>query len=681
MRILCSACACLCPIAIAATVLASWAAASEQVQTSFTVDANTTALYLFREGTGTTVHHEPTTQATQTPDATLNGANWTTGRQYYAVATDAGYMTIPDSTTQRPSTAITVEIWVKLDEPDGDVVVKEQVFFFRLGSTVTCSLAVGSSSWTTFVGTLPIPTRQWTHLAITFDSTTHVASIYVNGVLDTTYTCPSGTLNQATSTVWVGRNDYNSGSAVCGKIDSLRISKVARKFLPLPSPTPTPIPVGNLVPNGDFEMGLTGWRGDNYGDVNLMWETTGGAFSGQKCLHTLSSARTDFSALLGGGTPSGVYSRPIPARPGRQYTLSLQLKTSSGTYSPRVEIEGLGSSISDVSPFPIYPTVGTSWTQATQTFVLPSNFAPPNICVHIGYPSSGDFYVDDVRLICGGGPINLALKDMISVGPAAALPPGNVCTTGSSSPITLNIVNTDTVAHNVTVQPTITDWQGLSISGVPSLGTFSVPANGVTTVSYTMDTTHRGSCRLGFNLTSEGQTWHQSAEVQYAMVVNMQGVGNAATSIFAMNMHLDREPSDHLVRETQVLAQCGVKWIRAWWGWGMCENPEGTYSFTEYDRQYNAINGAQMNVMPVLLPLLSPVRALVGRFGVHRSAAAVLVDDERVGLVLRQGGATLCGQSESLRDLERAAERQQRGHYGFDLHSNSDCGLTKHPRL
>ncbi len=202
-----------------------------------------------------------------------------------------------------------------------------------------------------------------------------------------------------------------------------------------------------------------------------------------------------------------------------------------------------------MSPFPIYPTAGTSWTQATQTFVLPSNFAPPNICVHISYPSSGDLYVDDVRLICGGGPINLALKDMISVGPAAALPPGNVCTTGSSSPITLNIVNTDTVAHNVTVQPTITDWQGLSISGVPSLGTFSVPANGVTTVSYTMDTTHRGSCRLGFDLTSEGQTWHQLGEVQYAMVVNMQGVGNAATSIFAMNMHLEREPSDHFARD------------------------------------------------------------------------------------------------------------------------------------
>ena len=494
---------------------------------------------------------------------------------------------------------------MNLNQPGGDLIVKEQAFFFRLGSTITAYFAVGSSSWTSFTGSLPIPSGQWTHLAITFDSTSHIGSIYVNGVLDTTMTMPTGTLNQATSTIWIGRNDYNSGSAVNGKIDSFRISKVARQFLPLyPTSPGVPTPPGNLVPNGDFEMGLIGWRGDNYGDVNLMWETTGGAASGQKCLHSLSSARTDFATLLpaDGGSPCGVYSRPIPTHPGRKYTLSMRLKAGSSSLTPRIEVNSLGTSISAVSPFPQYPTANTgSWSTFTQAFTLSSTLTAPNMCVHISYPSSSDLYVDDVRLIASDGPNVLALKDKISVGPASTLPAGNVFTTGTASPITLNITNTDTVAHTVTVQPTITDWEGTRATGVPSLGSFTVPAGGVKTTTYTMDATHRGSCVLGFDLTSEGQTWHQLGEMQYAMVVNMQGVGSAATSIFGMNMHMEREPSDHLARETQVLAQCGVKWIRAWWGWGMCENPEGTYSFTEYDRQYNAVSGAQMSVMSILL--------------------------------------------------------------------------------
>ena len=122
----------------------------------------------------------------------------------------------------------------------------------------------------------------------------------------------------------------------------------------------------------------------------------------------------------------------------------------------------------------------------------------------------------------------------------------------------------------MTVQPTITDWEETSVSGIPSLGTVTVPAGGVKTPTYNIDTTRRGTFRLGFNLTSEGQTWHQLAEMKYAVVVNMQNVGNPDTSIFGMNTHMERDPTPHLAREMQVFAMCGMKWIRAWWGWGMC---------------------------------------------------------------------------------------------------------------
>ena len=228
------------------------------------------------------------------------------------------------------------------------------------------------------------------------------------------------------------------------------------------------------------------------------------------------------------------------------------------------------------------------------------------MCVSLGYPSSGaQLYVDDVRLIAGDGPAILALKDKITVGPWSGLPVGNVFVAGATSPITLNVVNTDTVSHAITVQPTITDWQEQLVSGVPSLGAVTVPAAGVKTLTYNIDTTRRGTFRLGFNLTSEGETWHQSAEMKYAVIVSMQSVGNPDTSIFAMNTHMEREPTSHLIREMQVFSMCGVKWIRAWWGWGMCQKaapPPDVYVWTEYDRQYNSVtSGTGIRIMPVLL--------------------------------------------------------------------------------
>jgi hypothetical protein len=610
-----SVCVCSCSVAIAAAMLATQAAA-EPVQTAFTVDANTTALYLFKEGTGTT----SVCEKAGVPAATfVSGAAWVPGRQYFAVATDSGYMTVADNAALRPVTAITVEAWVKLQRPAGDLIVKEQCYFFRIGSTIMADFAVGGTKWTTMNGNLPVPTGQWTHLAITFNSVTHTGCIYINGVLDTTTTFATGTMNPSTSTLWLGRNDYDSGSNVDGKIDSIRISNIARVFTPLyPTPPEPPTPKGNLVPNGDFEIGLTGWRGDTYGDINLVWETTSGAATGQKCVHSIAGANPQ----------AGLYSRPIPAHPGRHYTFSGQfMSTTSSSYSPRFEVLGIGSGAGFVSYGPSdplyipgmqnYPTAPAgSWRQTTYSFTLPTNFTSPSLCVHIGYPSSGNICVDDVRLIATDGMTALALKDKIAVG-LQSLPVGNLYTytPNATTATTLIISNTDTVAHNVTVQPTITDWQENPVSGQPSLGTFSVPAGSAITATYGMNTALRGTFRLGFDLTSEGQTWHQSAEAKYAVFVNMQNVGNPDTSMFGMNTHMEREPTAHLAREMQVLSKCGVKWVRAWWGWGMCENPMNTYNWTEYDRQYSTVTtGTGIRIMPILLRYDTKEITAVGTF-------------------------------------------------------------------
>ena len=82
----------------------------------------------------------------------------------------------------------------------------------------------------------------------------------------------------------------------------------------------------------------------------------------------------------------------------------------------------------------------------------------------------------------------------------------------------------------------------------------------------------------------------------------MQNVGNADNSMFGMNTHMEGSPTPHLTEDVQVLSQCGVKWIRAWWGWGMCEATQGTFDFTEFDRQFNTTTtGTGMRIMPILL--------------------------------------------------------------------------------
>ena len=69
MAILRSIYVCSCSLVIVAAMLATQAAA-EAVQTSLTVDANTTALYLFKEGTGTSSACEEA----GVPAAVFNGA-------------------------------------------------------------------------------------------------------------------------------------------------------------------------------------------------------------------------------------------------------------------------------------------------------------------------------------------------------------------------------------------------------------------------------------------------------------------------------------------------------------------------------------------------------------------------------------------------------------------------------
>ncbi len=578
-----------CSPIIAAGMLAAGAAA-QSVPASLDADAATVGLWRFQEGEGNT-----SACAVKGPAATLHGATWVPGREGFALATGSGYVTIPDAPELRPKDALTVEVWVKLARLGGDLICKNQDYLFRLEGTLRVSLGI-DGMWREFSGNKAVPIGRWTHLAVTYDAATRTAAIYVDGALDVKREIKgltTGQLDQSTAELRLGRNDWNPlSSVVDGKIASLRVSNVARTFEPSAAAVhEAAAPKGNLVPNGDFALGMLGWRLDGEGDANLVWgATTQDPASGLCCLHNLPDSEIKLDLL----------SRPIPVSPGTHYTFSARMK-SDAERTVRVTIEGCGVSGRAVAlqPFPLNPKLNTRWTQVSQSFTLPADFVAPSLCIRFQNPGSGQVWVEEARLVVGDGKEAPILQDKIAVGPKTA-PVGNLYFAGQPAPFVLNVVNRDNQAHRVAVQAYVTDWEHAQ-SPATTIGTVEVPARSVKELTYPLDTGRKGTFRLGFELSADGQSWRQSTEFKYAVVVPLKGVGDADGSIFAMNTHMDREPTPHLVRNTEVLSQCGVKWIRAWWGWGMCEKIQGQFDWTEYERQFAAVSGAKMRVMPCLL--------------------------------------------------------------------------------
>jgi polysaccharide biosynthesis protein PslG len=597
--------ACVCFGSLAAAAILAAVASAEPVPTVPTADAATTGLWLFQEGQGDRV----ASAIKDGPAGKVHGATWVPGINGYALATHSGYLSIPDAPALRPAKAITVEIWVKLSRPGGDLVCKNGVYCFRLGgSSMNTLLAVDGKRWQTIGGQRAVPVGKWTHLALTYDSATKTAAVYIDGHLDAKQEfkdLATGLVNQGTAELRLGTNDWRpNGAEADGKIAAVRISNIARTFEPAAAPgaapAPAPVAKGNLVPNGDFELGLMGWRLAGEGDATLLWgpDTTNPA-SGKLCLRTLPGAAGS-TDLRDPAPQDALLSRPITATPGGHYVMSAKMRSDAAGRKASISANPVGGGRrSGRGNLSQSVDLGTEWKQVSRAITLPDDWTAPSLCLRIDHPRGGQLWVDDVRLVAGDDVNALTLGDKICVGPKTT-PLGHLYFAGQTGTAPLNVVNTDAKAHTVSVKAIATDWEGRELPAV-EVGKFDLPAGSVKEVPFSIDSKHRGSYRLGFELTAEGQTWRQAAQFKYSVIVPLKGVGDADNSFFAMNTHMEREPSAHLAHSMEVLSQCGVKWIRAWWGWGMCEKERGKYDWNEYDRQFKAVDDAKMLIMPILL--------------------------------------------------------------------------------
>ena len=201
-----------------------------------------------------------------------------------------------------------------------------------------------------------------------------------------------------------------------------------------------------------------------------------------------------------------------------------------------------------------------------------ANYHCPSVAVLISDTSYGGLeavWLDEVRVEEGLKELPCRAGGCLSIGlaPGFTMPVGHTYVVGQTVALPVSVLNAGGSAQSVKVQPILKDWEGKTVP-MPVWDAVTVGANSSAPACSNADcaelpTGMKGYFRLEFDLTLSGQTWRHPGDIRYAVVEDMSGKGDAESSYFAMNTHLEREPADHIARSMAVLEKCGVKYIRA----------------------------------------------------------------------------------------------------------------------
>lgn len=574
---------------LAVFLLCSVAAGQTDLARPFEPDAQTVELYHFDDPAGGAC-----TDAMGGPAGTLQGVTPTLGR-FGGGASLTGEQDWADITRKAapaPQTGLTVECWVKFPaRAQGDLICRNSAYMMRLSGGLQAYIGI-DGSWRKVVGSRPVPIGRWVHLAMTYDQATREVRIYLDGRLDVAGKpegLTEGKLNAGSETLRLGTNTWNpAGGMVEAYLDELRVSSVARTYAPLPSPgVEMPPPGTNLVTNSSFEFGRHGWRPESESDGGLQWTVLSGDAAAGRCF--LRSTEPGSYGLM---------SYPIPILRGQSYTLSVALRADKPA-DVRLAINATG-----LAPDARRPgrnqnvKVTTEWQRFSLKYALPQDYPAEHVYVSVGKPREVQLDVDAVSLVAGDG-ADFVASDASDLGVALDLPQGNTLDLASSGRIAAQLVNGSKVARTVSIESRVLDWLGQEVAA-ERLFTGELPPLSARPVTVTVPTTRVGWFTLEIRTSVDGQ---QVSRIPYVVnvVAPMDHRGDAFTSPLGMNTHMEREPGAHLQHNLGTLARYGVKWIRAWWGWGMAEKQPGQFDWTEYDRQFSGVNATGMQVMPILL--------------------------------------------------------------------------------
>ncbi|MCE5218668.1 carbohydrate binding domain-containing protein, partial [bacterium] len=574
---------------LAAFLLCSVAFAQTDLARPFEPDAQTVELYHLDDLAGGAC-----ADVMGGPAGTLQGVMPTLGRfgGGASLTGEQAWVDITRKAPPAPQKGLTVECWAKFpSRAQGDLICRNSAYMMRLSGGLQAYIGI-DGSWRKVVGSRPVPIGRWVHLAMTYDQATREVRVYIDGRLDVAGKpegLTEGKLNAGSEVLRLGTNTWNpAGGMVEACLDELRVSSVARTFAPLPGPgVEVPAPGTNLVTNPSFEFGRYGWRPEYESDGRLQWTVVSSdAVAGRCFLRSMEPGNC------------GLMSYPIALAPGRSYTLSVALRADKPA-DVRLAINATG-----LAPDARRPgrnqnvNVTTEWQRFSLKYAIPQDYPADRVYVSFGKPRDVQLDVDAVSLVAGDAS-DFVASDASDLGLALDLPQGNTLDLAGPGRLPAQLVNGSKVARTMTLDSRVVDWLGEEVAA-EKLFEGELPPLSARPMTVTVPTTRVGWFTLEVRTSADGK---QVSRLPYVVnvVAPMDHRGDAFTSPLGMNTHMERESGAHLQHNLGTLARYGVKWIRAWWGWGMAEKQPGQFDWTEYDRQFKEVNATGMEIMPILL--------------------------------------------------------------------------------
>jgi hypothetical protein len=211
------------------------------------------AAYAFNEGTGTTAADASGTGNT----GTLSGATWTTAGKNGGAASFNGssaMITVPDSTSLRLTSGMTMSAWVRPTTLSGwrTVLLKERTnglsygLYAHDGSRPAAYINTGGADRDA-TGGAALPANTWTHVAATYDGAT--LRLFINATQAASQS-GSGNLISSTGALRIGGNQV-WGEYFSGQIDDVRIYARALSAAEIASDMNTPVGSGSAPPPAD----------------------------------------------------------------------------------------------------------------------------------------------------------------------------------------------------------------------------------------------------------------------------------------------------------------------------------------------------------------------------------------------------------------------------------------------
>ncbi|HMS34873.1 MAG TPA: proprotein convertase P-domain-containing protein [Ignavibacteria bacterium] len=143
---------------------------------------------------------------------------------------NTSYVSVPNSSTINLSGSFSIEAWINPSTfagaskgiiSKGGALGTSLIYAIRLNSTGRISVMTNGSPRLTSRVTSPVTLNNWTHISATYNSSSGLFSIYINGLQDTSASVAGAAPNSNADSLFIGIS--GSSTPYTGKIDEVRL--------------------------------------------------------------------------------------------------------------------------------------------------------------------------------------------------------------------------------------------------------------------------------------------------------------------------------------------------------------------------------------------------------------------------------------------------------------------------